>query len=326
MSRKNLLRFRAAFVTGAAGFIGSHLVERLLEAGVRVVGYDDLSTGMAEFLMDAKKYAAFTFIQGDTLDTAKLREAMAGADIVFHFAANADIRKGTDDPRRDLEQNTIATFNVLEAMRTEGVRKIAFASSSAVYGDAGVVPTPEDVPMPTQISLYGASKAAGEGLVAACCECFGFQSWIFRFVSVLGARYTHGHVFDFVKQLRHDPQNLVVLGDGRQRKSYMDVSDCIDAILLAVTAAQGKTNIFNLGLSDYVELNQSIAWITEQMGLKPALQYTGGERGWVGDSPFVWLDPARIMALGWKPKVSIEQAVRGTVDWLQENSWALRRK
>lgn len=317
----------AYFVTGAAGFIASNLVDRLLAGGHEVVGYDNFSSGRTEFLADAIKNPSFTLIEGDLLDDAGLTKAMGHkpADFVFHMAANADIRKGTASPRRDLEQNTIGTFNVLEGMRARGIRKIAFASSSAVYGDAAVIPTPENVPMPIQISLYGASKAAGEGLIAAYCACFDFQAWMFRFVSVLGERYTHGHVFDFVKQLRRDPTKLLVLGDGHQHKSYMYIDDCVDAILLAVGNARDKTNIFNLGLNEYTELNQSIAWIAASMGVKPTLEYTGGARGWAGDSPFVWLDSARIFDLGWKPKLSIEQAVRRTVKWLQANPWAFER-
>ena len=317
----------AHFVTGAAGFIGSTLVDHLLTTGVEVVGYDNFSAGRREFLADALMNPLFSLVEGDLLDRAGLEAAMRRRyiDSVFHLAANADIRKGTADPSRDIEQNTIGTFNVLEAMRTTGIRRIAFASSSAVYGDAALIPTPENVAMPIQISLYGASKAAGESLISAYCECFDFRSWIFRFVSVLGERYTHGHVFDFVKQLRQDEAKLVVLGDGRQRKSYMHVHDCVSAIMLAMEKTGNKTNIFNLGLNDYVEVRQSVAWITDRMGVTPRLQFTGGSRGWVGDSAFVWLDPAQIFALGWRPKVTIEQAVCRTVDWLQANAWALAR-
>jgi UDP-glucose 4-epimerase len=316
------------FVTGAAGFIGSNLVDRLLRDGHSVVGYDNFSTGMRPFVEGARKSTNFRLVEGDLLNANDLSAAMTErpVDIVFHMAANADIRKGTADPRRDLEQNTISTFNVLEAMRASGANKIAFASSSAVYGDASVIPTPEDLPFPVQISLYGASKAAGEGLIEAYGECFGFQSWSFRFVSVLGERYTHGHVFDFVKQLRRDPTKLVILGDGQQRKSYMHVADCVDAMLLAVENAKSKVNRFNLGLNEYVEVNRSASWIAARMGVSPEIIYTGGARGWLGDSPFVWLDPARIFAVGWKPKVTIEQAVIRTVDWLQANLWTLERE
>src|SRR5262249_54570563 len=161
------------------------------------------------------------------LDENRLTEALAGSEFVFHLAANADVRFGTNHPRRDLEQNTIATFNVLEAMRANGIAKIAFSSTGSVYGEAKTIPTPEDAPCPVQTSLYGASKIAGEGLISAYCEGFGFQGWIFRFVSVLGPRYTHGHVFDFFRKLSADPTRLEVLGNGTQRKSYMHVNDCV---------------------------------------------------------------------------------------------------
>ena len=211
-------------ITGGAGFIGSHLADRLLARGHRVTVYDNLSTGFVEFLEDARRQPGFTLIEGDLLDEARLAKALSGCDLVFHLAANADVRFGTAQPRRDLEQNTIATFNLLEAMRANGVRRIAFASTGSIYGETSVIPTPEDAPFPVQTSLYGASKLAGEGLIAAYCEGFEFQSWIFRFVSIVGERYTHGHVFDFYKSLARDPTTLHVLGNGRQTKSYLYVA------------------------------------------------------------------------------------------------------
>lgn len=310
-------------ITGGAGFIGSTLADRLLAAGHRVTVYDNLSTGLARFLDDARTHAGFTFVEGDLLDEARLTQAMAGADQVFHLAANADVRFGTQHPRRDLEQNTIATYNVLEAMRANGVRRIAFSSTGSIYGEPTVFPTPEAAPFPIQTSLYGASKLAGEGLIQAYCEGFGFQGYIFRFVSVLGERYTHGHVFDFYKKLLADPTRLPVLGNGRQRKSYMYVQDCIDGMLLAMDKAQDKVNIINLGTDGYTEVNQSIGWITGHLGLSPTLEYSGGERGWVGDSPFIFLDTARARALGWNPKLTIEQAVVRTIAWLRDNRWVL---
>jgi UDP-glucose 4-epimerase len=238
---------------------------------------------------------------------------------VFHLAANADVRFGTNHPRRDLEQNTIATFNVLEAMRANGIRRIMFASTGSIYGEAPVVPTPENAPFPVQTSLYGASKLAGEGLIQAYCEGFGFQAWIFRFVSILGERYTHGHVFDFYKSLKVDPTRLRVLGNGRQRKSYLYIQDCLDAMLLAMSRAGERVNIFNLGTDEYCLVNDSIGWITERLGVSPVLEYTGGERGWIGDNPFIYLDTSRIRSLGWNPHLSIKEAVVRTLDYLQTN-------
>ena len=308
-----------AFVTGGAGFIGSTLVDRLLHDGHTVVAYDNFSTGQERFLHDASAQEKFSLCRGDTLDLAELTSAMRGADTVFHLAANADVRFGTEHPRKDLEQNTIATFNVLEAMRSNGVRRVAFSSTGSIYGEAPVVPTPEDAPFPVQTSLYGASKLAGEGLIQAYCEGFGFQAWIFRFVSILRERYTHGHVFDFSRSLGADPTSLRVLGDGRQRKSYLYVQDCLDAILLAMDRANGKINVFNLGTDEFCVLNQSIGWITSRLGVSPRLDYTGGDRGWIGDNPFIYLDTTRIRALGWTPKLSIREAVLRTVDYLQAN-------
>jgi UDP-glucose 4-epimerase len=311
------------FVTGAAGFIGSHLVDRLLQAGANVVGYDNLSTGFHQFLESAQSQPGFAFVEGDLLDAERLAAAMAGADIVFHLAANADVRFGLDHPRRDLDQNTFGTFSVLEAMRSNGVRHIVFASTGSIYGEARVIPTPEDAPFPVQTSLYGASKLAAEGLIAAYCEGYGIQSWMFRFVSILGERYTHGHVIDFYRSLLADPSRLKVLGDGRQRKSYLYVQDCIDGIFCALRHAAGRVNVFNLGTDESCEVNDSLRWITARLAVAPQLDYTGGARGWIGDNPLILLDTHRIRALGWKPQLTIEQAVTRTLDWLIGNHWVL---
>jgi UDP-glucose 4-epimerase len=308
-----------AFVTGAAGFIGSNLVDRLLAAGHAVTGYDNFSTGREEFLAGALPASVFRLCRGDVLDTALLSQAMRGSDIVFHLAANADVRHGTEHPRKDLEQNTIATSSVLEAMRQAGIRRIAFASTGSVYGEAAVIPTPEDAPFPVQTSLYGASKLAAEGLIQAYAEGFGVQAWIFRFVSILGERYTHGHVIDFCRQLAKHPLELHVLGDGSQRKSYLYVQDCVSAIFTALERASGQVNIFNLGTDEYCRVADSVRWICEHLKLDPVIHLSGGDRGWVGDNPFIFLDTSRIRALGWKPELSIREAVLATVRYLERN-------
>ena len=313
-------------VTGCAGFIGSSLVDRLLAAGRSVVGIDNFSTGQRAFLSAAARDARFRLIEVDLLDLPALTRSFRGGELVFHLAANADVRLGTEHPRKDLEHNTIATYNVLEAMRANGVQRICFSSTGSVYGDAKVFPTPEDAPFPVQTSLYGASKLASEGLIAAYCEGFGFQSWMFRFVSILGERYTHGHVFDFYRQLRADPTRLRVLGNGRQRKSYLYVQDCIDAMLVAIERAQDPVNIFNLGVDGYCEVNESIGWICETLGVRPALEYAGGDRGWIGDSPFIFLDTAKVRALGWAPKLDIRQGVVRTLEFLKSNEWVLEAR
>lgn len=313
-------------ITGCAGFIGSSLVDRLLANGHQVTGIDNFSTGQRRFLDGALAHSNFRLIEIDLLDLDALKLAFAGGEAVFHLAANADVRFGTDHPRKDLEQNTLATYNVLEAMRANGIKKIAFSSTGSVYGESPVVPTPEDGPFPIQTSLYGASKAAGEGLIAAYCEGFGFQSWIFRFVSILGERYTHGHVFDFYKKLKADPSRLPVLGNGKQRKSYLYVQDCIDAILLAMDKATEKVNIFNLGVDGYCEVNDSIGWICEELGVMPKMEYSGGDRGWIGDNPFIFLETKKIQALGWKPKFGIRDGVIKTVEYLRANEWVFEAR
>lgn len=308
-------------VTGAAGFIGSNVVDRLLADGHDVVGYDNFSTGQRRFLEEAQRSPHFAIVEGDTLDRDALTRAFKDGEFVFHLAANADVRSGTDHPGKDLEQNTIATFNVLEAMRANGVRRLAFSSTGSVYGEPQVFPTPEDAPFPVQTSLYGASKLAGEGLLAAYCEGFGFNACIFRFVSILGERYSHGHVFDFYGSLRENPGVLRVLGNGRQRKSYLYVQDCLDAMMMAIAKSTSGVNIYNLGTDEYCEVNNSIGWITSHLGLSPRLDYTGGERGWIGDSPFIFLDCRRVRSLGWAPKLSIRDGVLRTLDYLRANDW-----
>ena len=303
------------FVTGCAGFIASHLVDRLLALGHEVIGYDNLSTGRIDFLTPASSNPYFKFNQYDVLDFQRLLESMpTPCDAVFHFAANADVRGGIDHTDKDLKQNTIATFNVLEAMRIKGIKRIIFPSTGSIYGEASLIPTPEDAPFPIQTSLYGASKLAAEGLIQAYCEAFAMQSYIFRFVSILGERYTHGHVFDFYKQLSINPTVLKILGDGEQKKSYLYVHDCIDAILIALEKANEKINIFNLGTDHYCQVNDSIRWICNALGVSPQLDYSGGKRGWIGDNPFIFLDCHKIRGLDWVPKFRIEEAVVKTVN------------
>ena len=308
-------------VTGCAGFIGSSLVDRLLSQGKRVTGIDNFSTGQRRFLAGALTDPAFRLIEADLYESSALADHFRGADIVYHLAANADVRFGTDHPRRDLEQNTIATFNVLEAMRANGIRRIAFSSTGSVYGEAALIPTPENAAFPVQTSLYGASKLACEGLIAAYCEGFNFQAWIFRFVSILGPRYTHGHVFDFYQQLKEHPDVLRVLGNGRQRKSYLDVEDCLDAIDVAIRSASDKVNVLNLGWDGYCEVNDSIGWICEALGVQPRIEYSGGDRGWIGDNPFIYLDSTRMRSHGWSPKHPIRDGIVRTVSFLQQNEW-----
>ncbi|MBI3880738.1 MAG: NAD-dependent epimerase/dehydratase family protein [Verrucomicrobia bacterium] len=313
-------------ITGVAGFIGSNLADRLLAEGKTVVGWDNFSTGQEPFIAGALKHANFKLIRGDNLDLDALTKAMAGCDTVFHLAANADVRFGLNHPRKDLEQNTIATFNVLEAMRANGVKRIAFSSTGSVYGEAEIIPTPENAPFPIQTSLYAASKVAGETLIHSYCEGFGFEGYVFRFVSILGERYTHGHVFDFYKQLLDHPDHLRVLGDGTQRKSYLHVGDCLSAMLHVMNAgtalkAKHRVEVYNLGCDEYVQVNDSIGHLCRALGLKPRLEYSGGKKGWVGDNPFIFLDTKKIRATGWQTQLNIEQGIGRTLQWLQQNQW-----
>jgi UDP-glucose 4-epimerase len=314
------------YVTGAAGFVGSNLADRLLSLGHRVTGHDNLSTGRPEFIQQALAHPSYRLVEGDLLNLEELTDQMNDVDFVFHMAANADVRFGTEHPRKDLEQNTLVTSNVLEAMRRRGVRRIAFASTGSVYGEPDIFPTPENAPFPIQTSLYAASKLAAEGLLEAYAEGFNMEVFIFRFVSLLGERYSHGHVLDFYQQLREHPQLLKVLGNGRQRKSYLYVQDCIDAMLIALDRPTGKVNLYNLGQDEYCEVNDSIGWICAALGVKPELQYSGGERGWTGDSPFIFLDCRRIRSLGWTPRLGIRDAVIRTVEFLKGNDWLTRSK
>ena len=315
---------RRACITGGAGFIGSSLADRLSGEGVEVAIVDDFRTGRREFVAEALKRPGVRLIEGDVLDPAVLDDAVEGCDWVFHLQANADVRHGLEHPRRDLEQNTIATSNVLEAMRAHGVSRIAFSSTGSVYGEPQVFPTPEDAPFPVQTSLYAASKLAGEGLITAYASGYGFTGLICRFVSILGERYTHGHVFDFYRALMRDPTHLRVLGDGRQEKSYLYIQDCLSAILTAAEHHHETpgAHIYNLGTDETVVVDDSIRIITEHLSLSPEIEHMGGQRGWTGDSPLIHLDTTRIRELGWRPTLTIPQAVVRTLEWLQDNEFA----
>ena len=308
-------------ITGVAGFVGSNFLDYLLSKGHHVVGVDNFSTGKREFIENAIDNSNFTFLKFDLLDLGDLKKATKNIDIVFHFAANADVRFGLQHPDKDLQQNTIVTFNVLEAMRYNNVKKIIFSSTGSVYGEPNEFPTPENCAFPIQTSLYGASKLAAEGLIQAYCEGYDFQAWIFRFVSLLGERYSHGHVFDFYNKLRLDPNKLEVLGDGTQKKSYLYIKDCINAVMTALEKSNQKINIFNLGNYEYSEVKDSVKWIIEYLGLSPEIIYLGGKRGWVGDNPFIHLDISKILNLGWKPKLDIKSGIIKTISYLIDNKF-----
>jgi len=309
---------KRVLVTGGGGFIGSHLVDRLVAHGARVTVIDNFSTGFREYVPSRE---ALRVVEGDLLDLDCLQSAIRGAEFVFHLAANADIKENLKTPRRCIEQNVLVTQNVLEAMRSAGVHDIAFASSGSVYGEASVLPTPEDAPFPVQTSLYATSKIAAEGLLTSYALGFNMRAWIFRFVSVLGPRYTHGHVIDFWRKLKVDPTRLEVLGNGKQKKSYLHVADCVAAMLAAIDRSGEAISVLNLGHGDWIDVNQSIAIITRAMGVSPRISYTGGDRGWVGDAPRILLDTRRIQALGWAPTKSIEESILETLRFLNDNPY-----
>ncbi len=320
---------KRACITGGAGFIGSNLADRLRSDGVEVAIVDDFRTGRREFVEHLRDDPGATVYEGDVRDESLLERAFEGCDWVFHLQANADVRYGVDHPRRDLEQNTITTASVLEAVRAAGVPRIAFSSTGSVYGEPDVFPTPEDAPFPIQTSLYGASKIAAEGMIAAQAHGFGLTGVVFRFVSILGERYTHGHVYDFYRALKRDPSHLRVLGDGRQTKSYLYVGDCIEAMLTAAARyedAPGHFGVFNLGTDETVVVDESVRVICEHMGVEPEIEHTGGKRGWPGDSPLIQLDCTRIRALGWSSTLTIKEAIVRTLEWFDANPSAIEQE
>ncbi len=312
------------FVTGGAGFIGSNFCDFLLNKNHQVTIFDNFSTGKKKFISQALKNPNCELIEGDLLDEKYLTKSIKNHDIVAHFAANADVRFGSENTKRDLEQNTIATANVLDAMKENSIKKILFSSTGSIYGEAETIPTPENYQIPIQTSFYGASKIACEALIQAHCEAFDLKSWIFRFVSILGERYTHGHVYDFYKSLKKNKDNLKVLGNGEQKKSYLYVHDCIEYMYNSCEKTDDNVNIFNLGTNEFITVRESINFICSEMHVEPTLEITGGNKGWIGDNPFIWLDCNKIYKLCGLPKVSIEDGVKKTVNWLDQNQWVFK--
>ena len=301
------------FITGGAGFIGSHLTDRLVKVG-RVTVYDNLSSGSLEFINHHLERENFNFIEADLLDFSALKQAIAGHDVVFHLAANPDVKAGTSTTDLDLKMGIIATYNVLEAMRLNQIKKVVFTSSSTVYGDAGTTPVSEDYGPLLPISLYGTSNLSGEGLVSAFCHLFNMQGWIFRLANVIGSRLTHGVIFDFINKLRQNPKRLEILGDGSQQKPYLHVDDCIDGIIFGIEHSNQEINLFNLGTSSSTSVVTIADIVTKAMELEDVeFQYTGGERGWRGDVPQVRFDVTRMGRLGWEPRYTSDEAVRRAV-------------
>jgi len=308
-----------ALVTGGAGFIGSHLIDRLVSRGDTVVVIDNLSSGNLDFIQNHIDSGKVSLVKGDITNYQDVLSAMNGVECVFHLAANPDIRLGTKITDTDLKQGTIATYNIVEAMRVEGVNKIAFASSSVVYGEDAPMPTPEDYGPCLPISLYGASKQAGEGLISSWVGTFGFQAWIFRFANIIGTRGTHGVIFDFIHKLKADPSRLEVLGNGLQEKSYMEVGDCVDGILHVMANSNDRVNLFNLGSHDTASVRRIAEIVVEETGCAGAsIEYTGGDRGWAGDIPRAMLAIDKMLEIGFDVNYNSEQAIRHTARALIE--------
>ena len=309
------------FVTGGAGFVGSHLCDILLDDGHEVVVFDNLSSGKIDFLNEkiVSQKSSLSLIKGDLLILDEVEHAIKGAEIVWHLAANPDIRLGTEVTDTDLKQGTFATYNVLEAMRKNGIKKIAFASSSVVYGEAKQMPTPEDYGPLFPISLYGASKLASEGLISSWVGTFGLQAWIFRFANIIGARGTHGVIFDFINKLKQDSTTLEVLGNGLQEKSYMEVTDCVRAMNHLVMTEESPINYFNLGSGDTCSVSRIAEIVVKASNLEHVeIKYTGGERGWAGDVSKAMLSTSRLDSTGFESNYTSEEAVLHTAQCLMK--------
>jgi len=304
------MKNKKVFVSGGSGFIGSHLVDRLVDNGYVVTVYDNLSSGKREFLEKHFKNSTFKFIQADLLDIETLKKSIIGNDIVFHLAANPDIRYGIEYTDTDLKQNTIATYNILESMRCAGIKQIAFSSTSAIYGEPKIIPTPEDYGPLFPISLYGASKLACEALITSFCHTFDMRSWIFRFANIVGGRGTHGILFDFIRKLKVSSDRLEILGDGKQQKSYLLVDDCVDAILFIVDNSSSPVSVYNLGSGDFIDITSIAKILLKEKELESTtLEFTGGDRGWPGDVPKMALDVSKLNNFGWKSKYSSKEAI-----------------
>ncbi len=298
-------------VTGGAGFIGSHLVDRLLDRGDDVTVIDNLSGGKLEFISPHIPDDRFNLIKADISANDYICKELKGADMVFHLAANPDVKIGAENTHTHLQQNIISTYNILESMRIFGVKSIAFTSTSTIYGEASVMPTPEDYGPLKPISLYGASKLSSEALISSYCHTFDMQSWIYRFANIIGDRSTHGVIYDFIGRLKDDPTKLTILGNGKQSKSYLHVDDCVNAMLHVVNIGKEQVNIYNIGSEDRINVADIARIVADEMKMNGVkFEYTGGERGWKGDVPFMALSIEKIKATGWKPSHNSEESVR----------------
>jgi UDP-glucose 4-epimerase len=316
-----------AFITGGAGFIASHLVDKLMDSGEEVTVFDNLSSGKMDFIKHHLDNDRFRFINGDLLNLPEVDRSISGHDIVFHFAANPDARLGIIQTNLDLNLETIATYNVLESMRKNDIKKIVFSSSGTIYGDTPIIPLSEDYGPVLPISLYGAGKVASECLISAFCGTFNMQAWIFRFANIIGDRATHGVIYDFVNKLNNDPHRLEILGDGTQEKPYLHVEDCVDGILFVLKNSNKKINLFNLGCDTSTSVSKIAEYVVEEMCLNGVeFKYSGGSRGWPGDVPQVRFNCYKINKLGWKARHTSDEAVRVAVKLIIKELGASRCK
>ena len=312
-------------VTGGFGFIGSHLTTALLQGNCRVFVIDDFSTGDRRFI-DNQLRNQVTLHQGDLcrINVRQISEAFGELDVIFHIAANADVRGGWQNTYRDIEQNIIATHKVAELARATKCKELIFTSTGCVYGDTARMPTPENYAFPIQTSLYGASKVASEGILSSYAAQGAFHATVFRFVSVLGRNYHHGHVIDFVRQLVLDRKRLVILGNGSQKKSYINVRDCVEALINLRDS--GAFSVFNIGNDYYIDVQTSARIIADVMQASPKIITGSSDRGWIGDNPFTFLDISKAKSQGWKPRTKIEESIIETTEWILQNQWILEKK
>jgi len=293
-------------VTGGAGFIGSHLVDRLID-GNTITVIDNLNSGKREYINPKA-----SFVKKDLLELQNILIDFEDMDTVFHMAANPDVKLSSVDTKTHFDQNIVATYNVLEAMRKKDVPKIVFTSSSTIYGRAPM-PTPENYGPLIPESIYGASKLACEGLISSYCHTFGFKSWIFRFANIIGGRSNHGVIPDFIQKLRTNPLELEILGDGKQSKSYSYIEDCLDQILFAFDNSHDRVNIFNVGSEDHISVTKIAELVSNKMRLSPNFRFTGGDVGWKGDIPRMLLSIDKLKNLGYAPKYNSFDSVKKTI-------------
>lgn len=287
--------------------------------GNEVTVLDNFSSGNRKHLTQHRENPNFKLVEDNLLDAGIIERVLVGKDFVFHLAANPDVKLGAENTRVHLDQNVLATYNLLEAMRKTGVNKISFTSTSTIYGEATVIPTPENYGPLVPISLYGASKLSCEALISAYCHTFEMQSWIFRFANIVGERGTHGVLLDFIRKLKKNPKELEILGSGKQRKSYLEVKDCVDAMMHCVDHSLDETNIFNIGSSDSIDVTRIADIVAKHMGLSGVdYKYTGGidGRGWKGDVKIMLLSIEKIKELGWSPHFNSAEAIDVATDAL----------